>query len=479
MSDDARTDAADTETATGTETGNTTSSTKVSRKGGNTGYTCKIIFFSVLVVLAMIVAIVFTSRYKALKEQARHDKFSAQVSEIVLRIDTNVDAAFDSLNGLSVLTTSLVKQNAEDTDYPPGFITIPDVSQTLGAVKNASNALVIAYMPKVLAKNYELWESYSPTHSSWVAEEQVGGPMNTTTEIIDYIWEFTDYRWEESNRRLIGDGMPGLRGNAPGRQLENRVMDRPGADCSGNEEERRSRDLVNFGSGRELSNDADEDDDNTAYRFGENDDDEYDDMFDPGPSAQVTAPRSDRFQTPVWQLYPVPVLDEKDPFVQIINYNLSDRIVFKRAVEYIESSKLPVFLDVCDQASWFWVDEHREILQTAITIPVFDGFSETTRTIVGYYTAVIPWGEFFKNIRAPDSMGMIIVMRNSCGEVFSVELKGDTAKILGYTDEHDVKLDKYEIVSPFAQQYNDAVKSYLEYEEQICLYTMHFYPSEM
>jgi len=474
MSEDARTDAADTETetvtATVTETGNMAGSTKLSRRGRNTAYTCKIIFVSVLVVLAMIVAIGFITLHIILKEQALQDKFVAQVSEMVLFIDTNVDAAFDSLNGLSVLTTSLVKQNAEETDYPPGFITIPDVSQALGEAKNASNALVIAYMPKVLPEHFKLWEKYSSTHSSWIAEEQVGGPMNVTPEINEDVWEYTDYNWEHSGRRLIGDGMPGLRGNAPSRKLENRVMERPGADCSGKEEERRARELSN--------------DDDAPFTFSYDDDSydddsEYDDnVFDPvGSSAQVAAPRSDEFYTPVWQLYPVPVLDEKDPFAQVINYNLKDRVVFGHAVDYIELSKHPVLLDVCNQAAWFLVDEHRDILQTAITFPVFDEFSEPTKTIVGYYTAVIPWGEFFKNSRGPYSMDMIIVMRNTCGEVFSMELKGDTVTILGETDEHDRKFDDYETISPFAQQYNDALKSSLPYEEVVCSYTMHFYPS--
>lgn len=467
MSEDARTDAADTETATVTETGNMASSTTLSVKGGNTVYTCKIIFISVLVVLAMIVAIVSTTRYMALKEQARLEKFSAQVSEMELRIDTNIDAAFASLKGLSVLTTSLVKQNAEETEYPPGFITIPDVSQILGEAKKASNALVIAYMPKVFPENYGLWESYSSTHSSWVAEEQVGGPMNTTTIINEHVYEYTDYLWEGYNRRLIGDGMPVLRGNAPGRQLENRVMERPGADCSGNEEKRRSRDLVKVGSGRKLSDNDEDNDDEYVYV--------YDDVFVPGPSTQVRVPRSDEFQTPVWQLYPVPVLDEKDPFVQVINYNLVDRIVFLQAVNYIETFRLPVLLDVCDQAAWFLVDEHRDILQTAITIPVFDGFSESS-TIVGYYTAVIPWETFFKNIWTPDSMDMIIVMKNTCGEEFYVELKGDTVTVHSETYAHDVKLEKYKFVSSFARQYLPA--SFIKMQDEVCLYDMHFYPSE-
>jgi len=403
------------------------------------------------------------------------DQFTVQADEMNLSIERNVDEAFASLDDLSVFTTSVVKGLAEENEYPAGFITIPDLAQTLDQARNKSGSLMIAYMPKVLNKNLELWESYSRTHSSWIVEEQPDGPMNVTHGIVDYIWEFTDYAWENDRKRrlveMIGDSTPGLRGNEHNRKLEtNRVVPRPG-DFSGKEEERRAS--------RELSNDDDApvlvlelEDVDSDY-----DDSDYDDKFDPGPSAQVAAPRSDEFYTPVWQLYPVPVLDEMDPFVEIINYDLSDRLVFQKAVEWIEISKQPVLLEVCDQAAWFLVDEHRDILQTAITYPVFEDFS-AERTVVGYYTAIIPWTEFFRKSSGSSSMDMMIVVKNSCGEVFSVRIKGNSVDILGEYDAHDREFDDYGQHFTFAERYNKAITQNSGTKDRICLYDMQIYPTE-
>jgi class 3 adenylate cyclase len=438
------------------------------------------IFFSVLITSAIAIAIFAYVMFRREEDKAFEEAFASQAEEMKLYTEHNVDAAFATLKGLSVSTTSVIKRLAKETNYPPGFINIPDVAQNLGEAQSTSNALVIAYIPKILAKNYRLWEEYSTNHSSWVAEEQKFGPMDVTPEIIDYVWEYTDYKWETSRRRRrideFGSGLlpndgTGLSSNDPSEKPRtNRVIERPG-DCSGNEEERR-RDLFEFDEGRELAND-----DDGPFRF-KSDDNEYDDKFDPGPSAQVAAPRSDPFQTPVWQMTPVPVLDPLDPFVSIINYNLADRMVFKRAVEYMEISRKPVFLDVCDQSSWFLIDEHRDTLQTVVAYPVFDNFS-ANKTIVGFFTAIIPWTEFFKNNLSPSSKNLVVVMKNSCGEVFSVEVKGQNVTILGETDEHDPKFAQEVLTFPFAEKYQQAVAEELQYAEEVCKYDLYIYPTSM
>jgi len=456
-------DSVDTQKADNTKTNDG----EILEKKKNGNKTC--IIFSVLLALAIAVGVAIYFIYvrmEAVRDQASRDQFDADAEEMNLYVQKNVDEAFASLNGLTNLTTSLVKRFSKDTEYPPGFINIPNVAQTLGEAKNASNALVIAYMPKVVNENFDLWESYSRTHSSWVAEEQPDGPKNVTPIIFDYVWEFTDYEWETKkgprDRGLIdeiGDSAPqnGLRGNEPSRKLnKNRVIERPG-DCSGNEERRR-RDLA------------------TEDRRGLQMNGDDDALF---PSSQIGVERSDDYFTPVWQLYPVPILDEMNPFVEIINYNLADRIVFKKATSYMEISKQPVFLDVCDQAGWFLIDEHRNILQTVISYPVFDDFS-ADKNIVGFYTAIIPWTELFKNSRSPTSKDMIIVMKNTCGEVFSVELEDNLVRILGEYDAHDPIFDDYVKIFSFAEKYNKALALASEklFEEEVCLYDMYIYPKE-
>jgi len=430
------------------------------------------IFFSVLITSAIVVSIFAYWIFRKEETKAFNVAFASQAEEMKLYTEHNVDAAFATLRGLSVSTTSVIKRLAKETNYPPGFINIPDVAQNLGEAQLTANALVVAYIPKILPENYRLWEEYSTKHSYWVAEAQEFGPMNITAEIMEYVWEYTDYDWETSRRRRrideIGSGLlpndgTGIRSNETSKKPKtNRVIERPG-DCSGNEEERR----------RDLQGNYDDD---SPFEFSEDDNEGYDDKFDPGPSAQVPAPRSDEFHTPVWQMTPIPVLDPFDPYVSIINYNLADRLVFSQAVEYMEISRKPVFLDVCDQSGWFLIDEHRKTLQTVVAYPVFDNFS-ANQTIVGFFTAIIPWTEFFKNNLSPDGKDLLVVVKNSCGEVFSVEIKGRNVKILGETDEHDPKFDDDVFNYTFAEEYNEAVADELMYKEEVCRYDFYVYPT--
>ena len=68
------------------------------------------------------------------------------------------------LRGLSTSTTSVVKRTAALTGFPPGFIQLPDIQYHLGLARNTTEALVIAYMPKVLNADYDTWIEYAETN---------------------------------------------------------------------------------------------------------------------------------------------------------------------------------------------------------------------------------------------------------------------------------------------------------------------------
>merc|ERR1711933_500706 len=131
------------------------------------------------------------TRLRETNESAAIERFEAQVDLMKLYVDRNTDAAFRSLTDLSVRTTSVVKRLAEEEpEYPPGFVTIPDTAQTMGMAREVSNALVIAYLPRVDSEHRDLWEkSYAKNHSSWIAEEQPGGNVVVVPEIEENIWE--------------------------------------------------------------------------------------------------------------------------------------------------------------------------------------------------------------------------------------------------------------------------------------------------
>jgi hypothetical protein len=124
--------------------------------------------------------------------------------------------------------------------------------------------------------------------------------------------------------------------------------------------------------------------------------------------------------SPVWQVSPPPPLED----VEIINYNLFDRPVFRKAVDFIEFTKKAAFLDVCEQTAWFGAaaPDPGDDPQTVIVEPVFDGFENAE--IVGHLVAVIPWTVFFDNTLNEGTAPVSIVMENTCDEVFSYEASG-------------------------------------------------------
>ncbi len=294
------------------------------------------------------------------------------------------------------------------------------------------------------------------THKNWIAEEQPDGPVNIEPIIRPYIWEYTNYDWEVSEetpgkrRNLspieIATSRGGLRGN--GHPQEQTILERP-VDCSGN----RVR------HDRYLANNL------------------YDKRRRIDENANISqAQPSDEYQTPVWQLSPIPMINDESAEVQVINYNLVDRIRFFEATEYMETSRAPVLLNVCDQSAWFLIDKHRDTLQSVVAFPVFRDFSPKA-SIVGFFTAIIPWKEFFVSSLGDTTKDVVVVMENTCGDIFSVNLSTAGVEIIGDYDGHDEKYDGMKIEHPFARNYNR--EDYLlDSKYDICVYNMTIYPTK-
>mmetsp|Transcript_38627 Transcript_38627/g.43110 ORF Transcript_38627/g.43110 Transcript_38627/m.43110 type:complete len:329 (+) Transcript_38627:287-1273(+) len=150
------------------------------------------IFFSVLFMAAAVLATVAYVLYQKEETQNFERSFMNKAEEIILSTNHNVDSAFATLRGLSTSTTSVVKRTSAVTGLPPGFIQLPDIQFHLGLARNTTDALVIAYMPKVLNADYDTWMEYAEEHKGWVSDEQPDGPVDFLPEISPYIWEYTD-----------------------------------------------------------------------------------------------------------------------------------------------------------------------------------------------------------------------------------------------------------------------------------------------
>mmetsp|Transcript_16110 Transcript_16110/g.37349 ORF Transcript_16110/g.37349 Transcript_16110/m.37349 type:complete len:1772 (+) Transcript_16110:29-5344(+) len=460
-------------TASGSNTQKTEGGILENEKSDKVISASRYIFIGILGIAAVVIALSAFFMFRREDTNLFKNAFENQAEEMKLYTHHNVDSAFDTLKGLSYSTTSIIKRIENETGYPAGFINVPDIENNFGLVRETAHALVIAYMPRILPENFKRWEEYAMEYKGWIAKEQPGGPVDVEPDIMPYVWEYSDYDWEK--RRQLDElsltstmdmGMVSENGNVTSnnglRGRNSKPIERPG-DCSGGQRRRErklwERDLANI--------------DDKSFVFA----DDYtfnNDDYVPEPSSQVPAPPGDDYRTPVWQISPMPLIDAEDPNVKIVNYNLADRLVFYKAVEYMENSRKPVFLDVCDQSSWFLIDKHKDILQTVVAFPVFSDFTDDA-PIVGYYTAIIPWEEFFVNNLGPSSDEMIVVMNNTCGEVFSLMVRGGNATIISEEDSHDTDFTEDGITTDFAQDYNS--KDFIKYDEEVCLYQMTVYPT--
>lgn len=139
-----------------------------------------------------------------------------------------------------------------------------------------------------------------------------------------------------------------------------------------------------------------------------------------------------------------------------------------------------MFKKVCDQSAWFGVDGNSDILQTVVAFPVFENF-EPDADIAAFYTAIIPWVEFFGNPSNSVELGeayknVTIVVENDCDEVFTVILGNGETFIDPDEDLHDPNYDFLSKSALFAPEYNNRDSE--DFAGEICIYTMTIYPTK-
>jgi hypothetical protein len=106
-------------------------------------------------------------------------------------------------------------------------------------------------------------------------------------------------------------------------------------------------------------------------------------------------------------------------------------------VDFVSETKRATFLDVCNYASLFDHPEYGDILQTALTFPVFDGFDPETANVVGNLIAVFAWEVFSRNILLQTTPSVVAVHESTCHQVFTFELQGYYGGLLEEKDVHD------------------------------------------
>ena len=144
------------------------------------------------------------------------------------------------------------------------------------------------------------------------------------------------------------------------------------------------------------------------------------------------------YYLPLWQTSPAP-LD-----TSIINYDMHSHPTYKQLSDFIVEENKPALSEVVNVRTLFgsaipYRDGHP---QSLLVQPILQELNESS-SVVGMITLVIPWDIYFTNLLHQGANGIIIVLRNSCDDVFTYQIDGPEAQFLGEGDWHDPRFDDF------------------------------------
>ena len=106
--------------------------------------------------------------------------------------------------------------------------------------------------------------------------------------------------------------------------------------------------------------------------------------------------------------------------------------------------------------------------------PIFDDF-EGNRTIVALVGTTVKWDSFFLPSLPPNPNGIICVISNPCGQMFTFKIEGASVHYLGPGDYHESAFDEYVVSKDISAQGNTFTGIALDTE--YCQWRVDVYPS--
>lgn len=175
---------------------------------------------------------------------------------------------------------------------------------------------------------------------------------------------------------------------------------------------------------------------------------------------------------PVWQTFPAP----KDP--SIVNFDLLSDPVFHRIFEYVVENKKPLLSEVVNVTNLFGdaaPDLHGHP-QSLFVQPVYHAFGGDS-VVVAILTTVVPWELYFTDLLHEGADGIVCVLRDTCGDVFTYRINGPEAIYIGKGDQHDPEYDHLLHVTEFSPRLKDQDKT-SAFADASCEYSFFIYPSD-
>lgn len=181
--------------------------------------------------------------------------------------------------------------------------------------------------------------------------------------------------------------------------------------------------------------------------------------------------------SPLWQEAEAP-LD-----VGALNYNLLSHEIYGKVWRIMEDSRAPVLSEVFDPSELLGLSALKDFgdgkfhPESILVQPIYQDFSDNSK-IVGTIVTVLTWDTYFTNLLHEGAKGLNIIMRDTCGDVFSYLVDGPNAIYLGEGDVHDPKYGHMEYVVPFGPPHDKYIYEDNDDANEHCLYTLHIFPTQ-
>ncbi|CAJ1964576.1 unnamed protein product [Cylindrotheca closterium] len=180
-----------------------------------------------------------------------------------------------------------------------------------------------------------------------------------------------------------------------------------------------------------------------------------------GANIPETNPDGSQQFLPIWQACPAPA----DP--RVVNFNLLSVPQISAAVSVMLKTKGPVLTAVVDLSQELGIEEEEEE-ESPMSILLFPVFAQNN--IVGATVAFMSWVELFSNSLHEGSDVILMVLRNSCGEVHSFSIGGTVTTYMGPGDSY--------IEPDYAEFERVVLFGSTQINERSCIVTLHLFPTE-
>jgi class 3 adenylate cyclase len=180
---------------------------------------------------------------------------------------------------------------------------------------------------------------------------------------------------------------------------------------------------------------------------------------------------------PVWQIAPAPV----DPLQ--VNYNVYLDPVFSQSLDQMLKKQTSVLSDFVTPSSPLLVgvtDEDDDEPRASMVHPIRQGrttdYESKDSPIVAAAINLFTWNVFFENILHSEDTpgGMILVISNTCGLVYTYSIDGPVVTFLGVGDLHDESYNSFGVPQPLRSPSKEGG------DERVdpCPYLATLYPSD-